>query len=81
MHRFRIEAIADPQSLPRIAGAFAQRAIVPASLSARFVDGALQVEATVPGLDDRQAAIVAAKLGEAVVVIAVELEVLEEVFA
>jgi hypothetical protein len=31
MHRFRIAALADPQSLPRITGFFGQRGLVPAS--------------------------------------------------
>lgn len=81
MHRFRIEAIADPQSLPRVAGAFAQRGIVPDTLSACFDGGTMRIEVAVAELDDRQAAIIAAKLGEAVIVVAVELEMLEEVFA
>lgn len=81
MHRFRIEAIADPQSLPRVAGLFAQRSITPASLSARLDGDTMHLEATVADLDHRQAAIIAAKLGEAVAVVAVELDVLEEVFA
>lgn len=81
MHRFRIEAIADPQSLPRVAGAFAQRGIVPVSLSARLVGDDLQIEVIVADLDVRRAAIVAAKLGEAVAVIAADFGALEEVFA
>lgn len=81
MHRFRIEAIADPQSLPRVAGAFAQRGIVPNTLAARFDGRTMRIEVAVAELDDRQAAIIAAKLGEAVIVVAVELEMLEEVFA
>ncbi len=81
MHRFHIEAIADPQSLPRIAGAFAQRGIVPTSLSACLDGDELRIDVTVANLDDRQAAIIATKLDEAVAVVAVELEALEEVFA
>jgi acetolactate synthase regulatory subunit len=81
MHRFHIDAIADPQSLPRVAGAFAQRGIIPDALSARFDGNTVQIEVTVAGLHARQAAIIAAKLGETVAAIAVRLEAMEEVFA
>ena len=81
MHRFRIEAIADPQSLPRVAGAFAQRGIVPDTLSAGFDGDTMRIEVTIAGLEARQAAIIAAKLGETVLVVAVELETVDEVFA
>ncbi|RXZ64220.1 hypothetical protein [Pelagerythrobacter rhizovicinus] len=81
MHRFHIDAIADPQSLPRVAGAFAQRGIVPDSLSARFDGDTVRIEVAISGLHARQAAIIAAKLGETVTAIAVRLEAVEEVFA
>lgn len=81
MHRFRIDAIADPQSLPRVTGAFAQRGIIPDTLSARFDGEAVRIEATISRLDTRQAAVVAAKLGATVVATAVRLEAVEEVFA
>lgn len=81
MHQFRIDAIADPQSLPRVADAFAQRGIIPDTVSARFDGDTVRIEVTVSGLDPRQAAVVAAKLGATVVAIAVRLEAVEEVFA
>jgi len=81
MHRFRIDAIADPQSLPRVAGAFAQRGIIPDTLSARFDGEVMRIDMTVAGLDARQAAVIAAKLGATVAVIAVRLEAVEKAFA
>lgn len=80
MHRFRIDAIADPQSLPRVTGAFAQRGIIPDALSARFDGETVRIEVTVAGLDARQAVVIAAKLGATVAVAAVRLEVVEEAF-
>lgn len=74
MHRFRIEALADPQSLPRVAGFFAQRAIVPTSLSASLDRGWMRIEVAVANLAAQQAAILAAKLGETAAIAAVELE-------
>lgn len=74
MARFRIDAIADPQSLPRIAGLFAQRAIVPAGMAMRAEGGRLRIEIAAPALPPAQAAIVAAKLGESFAVITVEID-------
>ncbi|KTE18814.1 hypothetical protein ATE67_17110 [Sphingopyxis sp. H050] len=73
MHRFRIDAIPDPQSLPRIAGFFAQRAMIPSAMRMRMLRRQMRVEVTVDGLDAVQAAIIAAKLGEMFAVIEVEL--------
>lgn len=73
MHRFRIDATPDPGSLPRIAGFFAQRAIVPSTMRMRHLREHLRVEIAVAGLDPPQAATLAAKLGEMVMVIEVEL--------
>ncbi|WP_374395361.1 hypothetical protein [Sphingopyxis sp.] len=72
MHRFRIDAIHDPQSLPRIAGFFAQRAIVPSAMRMRMLRQHLRLEVTVHGLDAAQAAVIAGKLGEMFAVIEVE---------
>jgi hypothetical protein len=74
MHRFRIDALPDPQSLPRIAGVFAQRAIVPIGLSAEHDRDRMQIEVTVADLVPQQAAVIAAKLRETVAVAAVEWE-------
>jgi len=73
MHRFRIEAIPDPQSLPRIAGFFAQRAMIPLAMRMRMLRQHMRIEVTVDGLTAAQAAVVAAKLGEMFAVIEVEL--------
>ncbi|MCW0198214.1 hypothetical protein [Sphingopyxis sp.] len=73
MHRFRIDALPDPQSLPRIAGVFAQRAIVPSVMRMEAGSGCLQIEVAVAGLDDTRAAVIAAKLGETVAVVTIEL--------
>lgn len=72
-HRFRIDAIADPQSLPRIAGFFAQRAMVPSAMRMRMLRQHMRIDVTIGGLDGGQAAVIAAKLGEMFAVIEVEL--------
>lgn len=64
MTRFRIEALVDPQSLPRIAGFFAQRAIIPAEIIMRVAGERMEIEVAVPGLEPALADIIAAKLGE-----------------
>lgn len=69
MHRFRIDAILDPHSLPRVAGFFAQRGIMPSAMHMQVEGGAMRIEVIVADLGDAQAAIIAAKLHEAVVVI------------
>src|SRR3546814_10924002 len=74
MHRFRIDMLADPQSLPRVAGFFAQRSIVPSGLSAQLDRTWMRVEVAVAGLAPQQAAVIAAQLGEAVAAAAVARE-------
>ena len=69
MHRFRIDAILDPHSLPRVTGFFAQRAIMPSTMQMHVENGRMCIEVTVDSLGDAQAAIIAAKLHEAVTVI------------
>ncbi|WP_422059032.1 hypothetical protein [Sphingopyxis sp.] len=73
MRRFRIDAIPDPQSLPRIAGFFAQRAMVPSMLRMRMLRHHMRVDVAVAGLSAAQAAVIAAKLGAMFAVIEVEL--------
>ncbi|MFC3785488.1 hypothetical protein GGR90_000245 [Sphingopyxis italica] len=77
MHRFRIDAILDPQSLPRVANFFAQRAIVPSAMAMRVLPTHMAIEVTVAGLAAGQAAIIAAKLGEVVAVLRSEIEEIE----
>lgn len=74
MHRFRVDAILDPQSLPRVANYFAQRSIVPSAMAMQLMSTHMRIEVTVAGLPPGQAAIIAAKLGEVVAVTASELE-------
>jgi hypothetical protein len=74
MHRFRIDAILDPHSLPRVAGFFAQRAIMPSMMRMQVDDDIMHIEVTVEGLGDAEAAIIAAKLHEAVTVIGAGLD-------
>ncbi len=74
MHRFRVEAILDPQSLPRVANYFAQRSIVPSAMAMQVLPTHMRIEVTVAGLPPGQAVIIAAKLGEVVAVTGSELE-------
>lgn len=76
MHRFRIHALADPETLPRVVGAFARRALVPIALAARREGDGCRIEAHIAGLDPQQAAIVAAGLGETFAVLSVECDTL-----
>ena len=74
MHRFLVEAILDPQSLPRVANYFAQRSIMPGAMTMELLPTHMRIEVTVAGLAPLQAAIIAAKLGEVVAVTRSELE-------
>ncbi|MGH6694089.1 hypothetical protein [Sphingopyxis sp.] len=74
MHRFHVDAILDPQSLPRVANYFAQRSIVPSAMAMQVLPTHMRIEVTVVGLAPGQAAIIAAKLGEVVAVTGSELE-------
>lgn len=74
MHRFRVDAILDPQSLPRVANHFAQRSIVPDAMTTQVLPTHMRIEVTVAGLGAGQAAIIAAKLGEVVAVLGAEFE-------
>ena len=74
MHRFRIDAILDPQSLPRVANYFAQRSIVPDAMAMHVLPTHMRIEVTVAGLPQSQADIIAAKLGEVVAVTDATLE-------
>ncbi len=65
---FRIVAARDPQTLPRIMGVFAQRTLVPTTLSSRRRGGMLHIDAALDDLDAATAAIIAAKLCESVLV-------------
>ncbi|PZQ24155.1 MAG: hypothetical protein DI569_01835 [Sphingopyxis macrogoltabida] len=73
MHLFRIDALADPQSLPRIAGFFAQRALIPSAMRMRMLRRHMRIELTVADIADDRAAVIAAKLREIVAVLSVDL--------
>lgn len=77
MHRFTVDAILDPQSLPRIANFFAQRAIVPGAMAMQVLPTHMHIEVTVAGLAAAQAAVIAAKLGEVVAVTRSDLDEIE----
>ena len=81
MHRFHVDAILDPQSLPRVANYFAQRSIGPSAMAMQVMPTHMRIEVTVAGLAAGQAAIIAAKLGEVVAVTGAELENLAELAA
>lgn len=74
MHRFRIAAILDPQSLLRVVGAFAQRSIVPTRMDMQVRGGAMRIDVIVEGLAPAQAATITARLREVVAVIDAEME-------
>ncbi|OHD06396.1 hypothetical protein [Sphingopyxis sp. RIFCSPHIGHO2_12_FULL_65_19] len=74
MHRFRIDAILDPQSLLRVTGHFAQRSIVPSEMTMQLLPDHMRIEVIVRDLDPRQAATIAAKLGEVFAVTGAEME-------
>ncbi len=74
---FQIAAYPDPQTLPRIIGVVAQRSLIPATLAARLCDGMCQIEVGFDDLDPATAAIVTAKLHEAVLVASVRCDVME----
>lgn len=75
MHRFCLDAVPDPQSLPRIVNFFAQRALVPSAVVMHAQPGRLRIEIVVAGLGAAQSAVIAAKLGEVVAVMRSDVEV------
>ena len=74
MHRFHVDAILDPQSLPRVANYFAQRSITPCAMTMQVLPTHMRIEVTVAGLAPLQASIIAAKLDQVVAVIGSELD-------
>lgn len=77
MHRFHIDAMPDPQSLPRVANFFAQRVLVPIAVTMRAQPTHMRIEIVVAGLDAAQAAVIAAKLGESVAVLRSDVAAVE----
>ena len=74
MHRFRVDAILDPQSLLRVTGYFAQRSIVPTQMKMQVRREHMRIDVTVEGLAPLQAAALAARLREVVAVIDAGIE-------
>lgn len=77
-HCFRIVAVPDPQTLPRIMGIFAQRTLLPTMLSSQLRGGMLHIETALDDLDAPTAAIIAAKLGEGVLIASVVCDPADE---
>ena len=74
MHRFRIDASAEPQSFLRVMGHFAQRDIVPVAAEMRVEGHRMRIDIEARDLPAAQAALIAEKLRQAVAVIGVELD-------
>ena len=62
MWRFSISARVDPQTLPRLVGGFAQRAIVPHEMTMQIAGDTMRVDVAVSDLPPAQANVIAAKL-------------------
>ena len=67
--RFDILVQNDPQSLLRVVGLFAQRAMIPETLAVARTDDGLHVAIEIAGLDAAGADILVARLREGVMVI------------
>lgn len=74
MPRFRIDVSAEPQSLLRVMGHFAQRAVVPVAAEMRVDGDRMRIDVDARDLAPSQAALIAEKLREVVAVIGVELD-------
>lgn len=74
MHRFQIDASAEPQSCLRVMGHFAQRHITPIAAEMRLDGDRMRIDVEARDLPPGQAALIAAKLRETVAVIGVELD-------
>ncbi|WP_093085476.1 hypothetical protein [Sphingobium sp. AP50] len=68
---FDIVAIADPQTLPRLLGWFAQRSLVPARVSSDLHAGDMHVRIEVDDLDPRTADQIAAKISQGVLTLGI----------
>lgn len=74
MHRFHIDVAAEPQSFLRVMGLFAQRAIIPVAAEMRVDGDRMRIAVDARDLPPAQAALIAAKLREAVAVTGVEFD-------
>ena len=72
--RFDIVTRSDPQALIRLLNHFAQRDLLPGHVTATEADGRLNICIDQPDMDEKQARIIAEKMGSSVLVEAVRLQ-------
>ncbi len=72
--QFKIQAISDAQTLPRIINFFAQRDLILASVRCETNVDVQQISLIAPGLDSAGARIIAEKMRSMVLVEAVEMK-------
>lgn len=66
--RFEIVSRSDPQALIRLLNHFAQRSMLPGHVTATETGGRLVIRIDQPGMDERQAHIIARKMSNSVLV-------------
>lgn len=66
--RFDIVSRSDPQALIRLLNHFAQRDLLPGHVAATEADGRLTIRIDHPDMDEKQARIIAEKMGSSVLV-------------
>lgn len=66
--RFDIEAMPNPQSLPRVIDHFAQRSVVPCEMSMRVKGDTIYITVVTHNLPSAHAQIISAKLAELFVI-------------
>jgi hypothetical protein len=74
MQTFLVEAVANPQSLPRILEHFAQRSMIPTRLSAVLEGDMLRVEIVTADIELPIAELIGARIEEGVMVASVVLK-------
>lgn len=72
--RFDIVSRSDPQALIRLLNHFAQRDLLPGHVTATEADGRLNIRIDQPDMDEKQARIIAEKMGSSVLVETVRLQ-------
>lgn len=70
---FAVRAFADPQTLPRVIGYFAQIAVIPTAVAARWTGERMSVRIQAGDLSSLQARIIAEKMRGLALVVAVRL--------
>lgn len=70
LHRLRVAAEADPQSLARVLERFANLDLLPRRVHAEFsTNGILHIEVDVAGLSEERVTLIAAKVSQAITVL------------